>query len=176
MRFTETGVSGAYLVQPQRHGDDRGFFARMWCRDEFAEHGLNGEFVQCNTSYSARAGTLRGLHFQIAPDEEAKLIGCVRGAIYDVILDLRESSPTYLRWIGVHLTPADATMLYVPGGCAHGYLTLEDDAQVVYPVTAAYRATSERGVRWNDPLFDIKWPMAPTAISPKDRDWPDYTA
>ncbi|HKV98482.1 MAG TPA: dTDP-4-dehydrorhamnose 3,5-epimerase [Vicinamibacterales bacterium] len=175
MRFTETTVQGAFLVDPEPRADERGFFARLWCRDEFASHGLSAEFVQCNDSFSEHRGTLRGLHYQAAPYGEVKLVRCVRGAVFDVLVDLRPDSPTYTRWFGAELTAANRRMLYVPEGCAHGYLTLEDQSEVVYPVTCAYRPDAERGVRWNDPRFGIAWPrVEPMTLSPKDRQWPDY--
>ena len=175
MRFTETSVPGAYLIDPEPRGDERGFFSRLWCRDEFATHGLTADFVQCNDSFSARRGTLRGLHYQAAPFGEVKLVRCVRGSVFDVLVDLRADSPTYTRWFGVELTAENHRMLYVPEGCAHGYLTLEDRSEVEYPVSRAYRPEAERGVRWNDPQFGIEWPLGePLTLSPKDRQWPDY--
>jgi dTDP-4-dehydrorhamnose 3,5-epimerase len=175
MKFTETSVSGAYLVEPEPRGDDRGFFARLWCQDEFAAHGLAAEFVQCNDSFSARRGTLRGLHYQIAPYAEVKLVRCVRGSVFDVLVDLRPESPTYRHWFGTELTARNRRMLYVPEGCAHGYLTLEDESEVVYPVSRPYRPEAERGIRWNDAQFGISWPEAGAlTMSPKDERWPDY--
>ena len=175
MRFTETRVQGAYLVEPEPRGDDRGFFARIWCRDEFAAQGLSAVFVQCNDAFTAKRGTLRGLHYQSAPHEEVKLIRCVRGAVFDVLVDLRPASPTYAQWVGVTLSAENRTMVYVPEGCAHGYLALEDGSEVIYPVTKAYQPAAERGVRWNDPRFGIEWPeIGPLLISPKDEGWPDY--
>jgi dTDP-4-dehydrorhamnose 3,5-epimerase len=175
MKFVATPVDGAYLVEPTPRVDDRGFFGRVWCTDEFAAQGLNASFVQCNDSLSRRRGTLRGLHYQVAPFSEVKLIRCVHGAIFDVLVDLRPQSPTYLRWYGAQLTGENRTMMYVPEGCAHGYLTLEDDTEVIYPVTCAYRPDAERGVRWNDPAFGIVWPeVGPLTLSPKDEGWPDY--
>jgi len=175
MRFTETAVQGAYLIDPEPRGDERGFFARMWCRDEFAARGLTADFVQCNDSFSVRRGTLRGLHYQAAPYGEVKLVRCVRGSVFDVLVDLRADSPTYTRWFGVELSAENHRMLYVPEGCAHGYLTLEDQSEVEYPVSRAYKAEAERGIRWNDPRFAIAWPLGePLTLSPKDRQWPDY--
>ncbi len=175
MRFTETTVRGAYLIDPERRGDERGFFTRLWCRDEFAERGLTADFVQCNDSFSARRGTLRGLHYQDAPYGEVKLVRCVRGAVFDVLVDLRRESPTYTRWFGTELTADSRRMLYVPEGCAHGYLTLQDDSEVVYPVSRLYRPEAERGIRWNDPQFSIEWPIKESlTLSPKDQQWPDY--
>ncbi len=175
MRFTETTVSGAYLIDAEPRGDERGFFARIWCREDFAAHGLSAEFVQCNDAYSARRGTLRGLHYQAAPHGEIKLMRCVRGSVFDVIVDLRPGSPTHAQWFGAELTADNRRMMYVPAGCAHGYLTLEDDSEVVYPVSTAYHPQAERGVRWDDPRFGIAWPnTTPLTISDKDRQWPDY--
>ena len=175
MRFTETPVTGAFLIEPDSRRDDRGWFSRVWCQREFAEHGLNGTFVQCNASFSRHSGTLRGLHYQTAPYAEAKLIRCLRGAIFDVIVDVRPESSTYLRWYGTQLTPDGYTMLYVPEGCAHGYLTLEDHSEVEYPVSQFYRPDAERGIRWNDPSFAIAWPQTTTrTISVKDQSWPDF--
>ena len=175
MRFIETRVAGAFLVEPEPRGDDRGFFARLWCREEFAVQGLNAAFVQCNDAFTARRGTLRGLHYQVAPHEEVKLIRCVRGAVFDVLVDLRPDSPTYTQWVGATLTAENRTMLYVPEGCAHGYLALEDGSEVMYPVTKPYHPAAERGVRWNDPRFGIEWPeIGPLVISAKDERWPDY--
>jgi dTDP-4-dehydrorhamnose 3,5-epimerase len=175
MHFSETPIAGAHVIDLEPRRDDRGFFARVWCRDEFASHGLSAEFVQCNDAFSARRGTLRGLHYQVAPHAEAKLIQCVRGAIFDVVVDLRPGSPTFRQWFGTELSAENHRMMYVPQGCAHGYLTLEDATEIVYPVTHAYRPGAERGVRWDDPQFGIAWPRAGSIIvSDKDRQWPDY--
>jgi dTDP-4-dehydrorhamnose 3,5-epimerase len=175
MRFTETHVSGAFLIQPEPRGDERGFFARLWCRDEFAARGLTTNFVQCNDSFSARRGTLRGLHYQTAPYQEVKLVRCVRGAIFDVLVDLRPTSPTFAHWFGTELSAENRTMLYVPEGCAHGYLTLEEASEIVYPVSRPYHPEAERGVRWNDARFAIEWPDAGSlTMSAKDEQWPDY--
>ena len=175
MRFTAASINGAYVVEPEPRSDDRGFFARQWCRDEFAQAGLSAAFVQCNGSFSKRMGTLRGMHYQTAPHEEIKLIRCIRGAVFDVVIDLRSSSPTYKQWFGIELTADNRKMLYVPAGCAHGYLTMADESEVLYPVTEAYRPESERGVRWDDPAFGIQWPpVAALTISAKDASWPDY--
>ena len=175
MKFVATAVAGSYLVEQSPHGDDRGFFARVWCASEFAAQGLSASFVQCNESHSRRRGTLRGLHYQAAPYGEVKLVRCIRGSIFDVLVDVRPGSPTYRRWFGAELTAANRTMLYVPEGCAHGYLTLEDDSAVMYPVTREYHAAAERGIRWNDPAFAIAWPdVGPFVLSAKDQSWPDY--
>lgn len=174
MRFIETPIAGAWLVEPESRGDERGFFSRLWCRDEFAARGLNGNFVQCNNSFSRSRGTLRGLHYQAPPHAEAKLVSCVRGRIFDVIVDLRHDSPTCRNWFGRELTEDNRLMIYVPEGCAHGYLTLEDASEVIYPVTAAYHADLERGLRWDDPAIGIEWPISPSVLSQKDREWPDF--
>lgn len=175
MRFAETTVQGAFVIDPEPREDERGFFARLWDRDVFAARGLTADFVQCNASFSARRGTLRGLHYQAAPHGEVKLVRCVRGAIFDVLVDLRVGSPTYARWFGAELTAANRRLMYIPEGCAHGYLTLEDQSEVEYPVSRAYHPDAERGVRWNDPRFAIAWPaVEPLTLSPKDRQWPDY--
>lgn len=175
MRLTETHIAGVHLVDLDPKGDERGWFARIWCREAFARAGLNGDFVQCNGSYSRDAGTLRGLHWQRAPHEEAKLIRCISGRIFDVVADVRPDSPSFGRWLGVELSAESRQMIYVPPGVAHGYLTLTDHSEVLYPVTAAYAPDSERGLRWDDPLFAIEWPAVTTlTLSPKDRGWPDY--
>jgi dTDP-4-dehydrorhamnose 3,5-epimerase len=175
MRFAETTVHGAFVIDPEPREDERGFFARLWDRDVFAARGLTADFVQCNESFSARKGTLRGLHYQAAPHGEVKLVRCVRGAIFDVLVDLRPDSSTYTRWFGAELTAANRRLLYIPEGCAHGYLTLEDQSEVEYPVSCAYHPDAERGIRWNDPRFAIAWPdVEPLTLSPKDRQWPDY--
>jgi dTDP-4-dehydrorhamnose 3,5-epimerase len=177
MRFSPTAVLGAYVVELERREDERGFFARAWCRREFAEHGLETDFVQSNIAFSRRSDTLRGLHYQRPPHEEAKLVRCTRGAMFDVVVDLRADSPTYRCWFGIELTPENGRMLYVPRGCAHGYQTLADETETFYHVTAAYAPEAEAGVRWDDGAFGIEWPPAPERlISPKDASWPDYRA
>ena len=175
MRFVETPLPGAYLIEPEPVGDDRGFFARMWCHNEFAEHALETNLAQCNLSFNERAGTLRGMHFQEDPHPEVKLVRCTRGAVWDAIVDLRPDSPTYCQWYGATITAENRAMLYVPAGFAHGYLTLTDAAEVFYQVTEFYHRDLEGGVRWDDPAFGIDWPMdGPFILSPKDRSWPDY--
>lgn len=174
MKFTETELPGAFVIELDRLEDSRGFFARSWCSKEFEEHGLAPVVVQANVSYNARAGTLRGMHYQIAPYEETKLVRCTRGALYDVIVDLRPDSATYKRWIGVELTQTNYRMLYVPAGFAHGFITLEDDTDANYFVSQAYTPGAERGLRWNDPAFGIEWPREVEVISDKDAAWPDY--
>ncbi len=176
MRFTETLVTGAYVVEPEPRGDERGFFARLWCQAEFAERGLDATFVQCNSSFSPGRGTLRGLHYQMSPFQDVKLIRCIKGAVFDVLVDLRRDSATYLRWFGIELSEQNRKMVYVPAECAHGYLTLEENSEVIYPVSQFYRPEAERGIRWNDPLFGIEWPLqGARTISAKDQAWPDYT-
>jgi dTDP-4-dehydrorhamnose 3,5-epimerase len=176
MRFRELELPGAYLVELDRIEDERGFFARTFCREEFAEHGLETELVQANTAFNRKAGTLRGLHFQAEPHEETKLVRCTRGAVYDVIVDLRPGSATYTRWVGVELTAENDTQLYVPRGFAHGYQTLVDDTETSYLMGAAYEASAARGVRWDDPAFGIDWPeTAEQTISERHRTWPDFS-
>jgi dTDP-4-dehydrorhamnose 3,5-epimerase len=168
-------LQGAAIVELQKREDSRGFFARAWCQNEFKEQGLEMQCVQANLAYSERRGTLRGMHYQVAPYAEAKLMRCIRGAMYDVIIDLRPESPTFQQWAGVELTAANRRALYVPEGFAHGYLTLEDHTEAFYPVSQFYTPGAEGGVRWNDPAFGIEWPISEGLIlSDKDRNWPDY--
>jgi dTDP-4-dehydrorhamnose 3,5-epimerase len=173
--FQELEIRGAFVVELEKREDERGFFARAWCAREFAEHGLTPRLVQVNVSFNERAGTLRGMHFQRAPHEEAKSVRCTRGAIYDVVLDLRPDSQSYKRWAAVELSADNRRMLYVPEGCAHGYQTLVDDTETLYEVSEFYAPDSEGGVRWDDPAFGIEWPHADERIlSPKDASWPDF--
>lgn len=175
MIFVETELSGAFLVDLERREDERGFFARGWCRRELEDRGLCGEFVQCNMSFNHQSGTLRGMHYQVEPSEEVKLIRCIRGAVFDAIVDLRSDSPTYKRWIGVELTADNRRALYVPEGFAHGYQTLVDGTETMYQVSRFYSPADERGVRWDDPAFGIEWPGAITRIiSDKDKSWPNF--
>ena len=175
MRFIPTRLLDAYVIEPERHEDERGFFARVWCRDEFGEQGLVPHLAQCSISRNSRAGTLRGLHFQKEPHEEAKLVRCTAGAIFDVIVDLRPDSPTYAEWLGVELDAEQGTALYVPKGFAHGFQTLVDGADVLYMISDPYVAAAASGVRWNDPAFAIEWPGAGArTISERDLAWPDY--
>ncbi|MBI1340926.1 dTDP-4-dehydrorhamnose 3,5-epimerase [bacterium] len=175
MIFHETSLVGARRIEIERRGDDRGWFGRTFCEKEFAAAGLETVFVQQNASFSALKGTLRGLHFQRGDDAEVKLMRCVRGAILDVIVDLRIGSPTYQRWEAFELTAENRSMLYVPKGFAHGFQMLEDNVEVSYLVSAHYAPKAEDGVRWNDPAFGIEWAMTPTVITPKDAGWPDFT-
>jgi dTDP-4-dehydrorhamnose 3,5-epimerase len=174
MIFTETPVKGAYLIDLEKRGDERGFFARAFCKNEFAALGLETEFVQINNSLSAAKGTLRGMHYQLPPAAEAKVVRCVRGALWDVILDLRQESPTWRRWFGAELSAENRRMMYAPRGTAHGFVTLADDTEAFYLVSVFYAPELERGVRWNDPAFGIEWPIKPVVISDKDRDRADF--
>ena len=174
MLFHETRLEGAFVIELEKREDTRGFFARGWCQKEFEDHGLVAQVVQTNISYNRKKGTLRGMHYQAAPVEETKLVRCVRGGIYDVIIDLRPESPTYKQWIGVALTAENYKMLYVPENFAQGLQTLEDDTEVIYQVSQFYTPGAERGLRWNDPAFRIEWPQDIEVISDKDADWPDY--
>lgn len=174
MIFTEARLKGAFTLEPEPREDNRGFFARTFCQHEFEARGLNPHVVQCNIAYNARRGTLRGMHFQDPPHQEAKLVRCTRGAIYDVMLDLRPSSPTYLQWVSAELSEENHKMLYVPEGFAHGYQTLTDIAEVIYQVSQFYAPESARGVRHNDPAFGIRWPLPVTVISKADEGWPDH--
>lgn len=176
MLFSPLDVHGAHLVEAEPHVDDRGSFARAWCRREFGDAGLETEFVQANVSATERAGTVRGLHYQRAPHAEAKLVRCTRGALFDVIVDVRPESPTYGEWAGVELTADGGRQVYVPAGCAHGYQTLRDGTRVFYMVSAFYAPEAEAGVRWDDPAFGVEWPMEPTAVSEKDRGWPPFAS
>jgi len=174
MVFQETEIVGVFTVSLDLLRDERGFFARTWCEREFSDHGLNPKLVQCSISFNKRKGTLRGVHFQAEPHCEAKLVRCTRGSIFDVALDLRPQSPTYLRWMGVDLTEENHRALYIPEGCAHGFLSLEDDAEVFYQMSESYHPESARGVRWNDPVFGIRWPGSVEVISERDRTYPDF--
>ena len=175
MIFVETNLKGAFIIEPERMEDHRGFFARIWCKKEFEAHGLNPHFVQINLSFNESRGTIRGLHYQIAPHEEAKLFRCTKGATFDVIIDLRPDSTTFMDWVGVELTADNRKMLYVPENCAHGYQTLTDNTEIFYQVSQFYAPESERGARWHDPMFGIKWPERNCLmISEKDNKWPNY--
>lgn len=174
MKFAITGLAGAYVIDIDRRTDERGFFARTFCREEFAAHGLHTEFVQCNTSFNARRGTLRGMHFQREPYAEAKLVRCTRGAIHDVIVDLRPESPTYCRWAAFELTADNERMLYVPEGMAHGFQSLVDSSEVSYQMAAMYRPGASAGVRWNDPAFGIRWPLPEPIVSANDAAYGDF--
>ena len=174
MVFTETGLAGAFLIDIEPHEDERGFFARIWCRREFEAHGLKCDFVQGNISRNRTRGTLRGMHYQDHPHQEAKLVRCARGAVYDVIIDLRPESPTFLRHASTVLSEDNCRAFYVPEGFAHGFLTLTDGAELVYLMSEFYAPSANRGVRWNDPSFAIQWPEPVVVISERDRSFPDF--
>jgi dTDP-4-dehydrorhamnose 3,5-epimerase len=174
MTFDETPIPGAWLVGLEQRGDERGFFARLFCAEEFAAYGLATSFLQVNNSLTVERGTLRGMHYQLPPAAEVKLVRCVRGSFLDVVLDLRPESRTFKSWFAAELSAENRLMMYVPEGCAHGFLTLEPDTETLYLVTAQYSPENERGVRWNDPEFGIEWPFEPSVLSDRDRDQRDF--
>ena len=174
MRITETPLTGAVIIDPEPIHDERGFFARTWAPDLFEQRGLDPTVVQCNLSWNKTKGTLRGMHFQTEPYAEVKIVRCTRGRFLDVIIDLRLESPTFCQPFSIELSAESRRMLYIPKGFAHGYITLEDDVEAYYHVSAPYSPAHATGVRWNDPAFGINWPMTPTVISDKDRQWPDF--
>lgn len=175
MEFIPAPLADAYIIKPDLKEDERGFFSRSYCRNEFLEHGLNAELAQCNISYNKMRGTLRGMHYQSAPCEEAKLVRCTQGAIYDVIIDLRSDSPTYRRWHGVELSAANHLAYYVPEGFAHGFMTLSDRSEVLYHMSTFFKPEAALGVRWNDPSFGISWPAPVIVISERDASYPDFS-
>jgi len=174
MIFEKTILPGVFIVHVEPKVDERGFFARAWCRQEYAKEGLNTELAQCSFSGNPKKGTLRGMHYQAAPHAEAKSVRCIRGAVFDVVLDLRPQSHTFRKWLGLELTAANRDMIYIPEGCAHGFLTLEDDTEVLYQISEFYHPESARGVRWSDPAFQIAWPAPPEVISERDQTYPDF--
>lgn len=174
MIFTPTPLAGVLAVDLERREDERGFFARSWCRREFQAHGLADGLVQCSVSFNRRRGTLRGMHHQVAPHREAKLVRCTMGALYDVVLDLRPDSPTYRRWHGMELSAGNRSALYIPPGVAHGFQTLDDNTEVFYQMDEFFAPDCARGVRWNDPAFAIAWPLPDPILSERDRGYPDY--
>lgn len=177
MIFTETKLGGVFIIEPERHEDERGFFARIWCQREFEARGLCSRFVQCNISFNKNEGTLRGMHFQASPHAEVKLVRCTSGAIYDVIVDLRAASPTFKGWAPVELTADNRKMLYIPDGFAHGFQALADDAEVLYQMSEFYQPEAARGIRWDDPTFRIVWPeTVKRMLLRKDLSYPDYEA
>ena len=176
MKFNPTPLAGAYTIELERRGDDRGFFARFFCENEFAAQGLETRFVQVNNSLSAKAGTLRGLHYQLPPSSEVKIVRAIKGALWDVIIDLRADSPTFRKWFGAELNEDNRLMMYVPRGFAHAFITLTDNVEALYMVSDFYAPQCERGLRWNDPAIAIKWPIQPVEISEKDKIWPDLNA
>jgi dTDP-4-dehydrorhamnose 3,5-epimerase len=175
MRFQPTKLAGVFEIEIEARADERGFFARTWCREEFQAHGLNPALAQCSISFNHLQGTLRGMHFQAAPYQEAKLVRCTRGSLFDVALDLRPASPTFLQWTGVTLTADARNMLYIPEGCAHGFLTLENDTEALYQIAEFYHPEASRGVRWDDHAFQIAWPRPVTVISERDRTYSDFS-
>jgi len=175
MQFKQTNLSGAYVIELERHSDDRGFFARTFCSKEFSALSLETTVEQCSTSFNSRRGTLRGMHFQVEPHEEVKLVRCTRGSIFDVIIDLRPASPTVGQHFAATLSPDNGKQLYIPRGFAHGFLTLEDNTEVLYQISNAYAPQAGRGVRWNDPAFSIPWPAEVLVISERDRAYPDFS-
>jgi dTDP-4-dehydrorhamnose 3,5-epimerase len=175
VKFVRTTLPGAFRVEMDRLEDDRGFFARSWCAREAEEQALNPRVAQCNVSFNRRRGTLRGMHFQAAPHEEAKLVRCTRGALFDVIVDLRPNSPTFRKWEAFELTDGNGLAIYVPAGFAHGFQTLVDDTEVLYQMSEFYVAASARGVRWNDPTFGILWPLSDPILSARDATFADFT-
>ena len=176
MRFVKTRLEGAFIIEPDAQADDTGFYVRSWCQHEFEFLGLNKRPVQSNVSFNKKRGTLRGLHYQADPYSEAKLVRCTLGAVYDVIVDLRQESPTYLQWMSAELTQKNRRLLYVPEGFAHGFMTLRDNTEVFYQMTQFYMPEFSRGIRWDDPQFDIRWPMQVSVISEKDGRYPDFAA
>lgn len=175
MIFTETKLKGAFIIEPEKREDDRGFFARSWCQKEFQAHNLNPRIVQCNISFNKIKGTLRGMHYQASPFAEAKLVRCTAGALYDVIIDLRPDSPTYKQYVGEVLSAANYKMFYVPEGFAHGFQTLEDNTEIFYQMSEFFSPEHARGVRYNDPAFGIKWRIANPVIVDRDRNYPEFT-
>lgn len=174
MKFIQTKLAGAYLIELESHEDERGFFARNFCQEEFAAHGLKTQIMQSNISYNRTKGTIRGMHYQVFPHEEAKLISCIKGAVYDIIVDIRKESTTYLQWLGIELNETDYEMIYVPEGFAHGFQALENNAVLLYQMFEKYHSESARGIRWNDPSLNITWPIKNFIISEKDKHWPPF--
>jgi dTDP-4-dehydrorhamnose 3,5-epimerase len=174
MKFTETKLKGSFIIEPTKLNDDRGFFTRVWDKKIFHEMGLNSKLEQCNVSLSKKKGTIRGMHYQIEPYQETKLVRCTRGKIYDVIIDLRPNSKTFKEWIGVELTFLNHKILYVPKGFAHGFQSLEDNTEIFYQVSQSYTPNAEKGINWKDDAFNISWPLEPTVISQKDSSWPKF--
>lgn len=174
MIFTESQLHGAFLIDPEKIEDSRGFFARTWCRREFERHGISFQPVQCNVSFNENKGVLRGMHYQAVPHQEAKLIWCIKGAIHDVIIDLRPLSPTFTQHVAVVLSAENRRMFYIPEGFAHGFQTLQNESEIFYQMSEFYAPEFAKGVRWNDPLFGIQWPMDERIISDRDQSYPDF--
>lgn len=175
MLFTETKLKGAFIIETEPREDERGFFARSWCENEFKEHGLNSRLVQCNISYNRKLGTLRGMHFQAGPFAESKLVRCTSGSIYDVVIDLRPDSTSYKQWLGIHLTAKNHRAVFVPAGFAHGFQTLQDNSEVFYQMSEFFYPTYARGVRWDDPVFGITWPVDRPIVSQRDQEYPNFS-
>jgi dTDP-4-dehydrorhamnose 3,5-epimerase len=176
MKFLATKLKDVFEINVEPHNDERGFFARTWCREEFSSNHLNAALAQCSISFNSEKGTLRGMHYQAAPHQEVKLVRCTRGAIYDVAVDLRPESPTFKMWAAATLTAENRQAFYVPEGCAHGFITLDDNTEVFYQISEPYRPGAGSGVRWNDPAFGIVWPAEVRVISERDRTYPDFQA
>ena len=176
MIFTRLEIKGVFLIEPERYEDERGFFARTFCIEEFSAHGLDSVVAQCNVSYNRRRGTLRGLHYQAPPYAEVKLVRCTAGAAFDVVVDIRQDSPTFKKWLGVELSAKNRKMLYIPDGLAHGFQTLEDDTELFYQMSKAYVPEAARGIKWDDPVIGIAWPMAPLIVSSRDQNYPRLSA
>lgn len=174
MRFTATELDGVIIVDLARQRDDRGFFARSFCEDEFSQYGLSARFPQSNLSHNTTRGTVRGMHHEVLPSEESKLVRCGVGSVYDVVVDLRPTSPTCHRWTAIELSRANGRAVFIPPGCAHGFLTLTDDVDVWYQMGSSFRQTTAQGFRWNDPFFGITWPMTPNVVSARDAMYPDF--
>jgi len=173
MIFTETKIKGAFIIDPELLIDERGFFARSFCKEEFQNHGLETNIVQCNISYNKKKGTLRGMHYQVPPFEEAKIVSCFKGSIYDVIVDLRRESPTYKKWVAAELSEKNFKMVYVPRGCSHGFQTLDDNSIVYYQMTEYFHPECARGLRWDNPSIGIVWPVSQMVISERDKNYQD---
>jgi dTDP-4-dehydrorhamnose 3,5-epimerase len=176
VKFTETSLEGAYIIEIDPIEDDRGFFARTWCHHEFEEQGLNTKIAQCSTSFNSRKGTLRGMHYQDKPFQETKVVRCIMGAVYDVIVDLRVESPTYLKWISIELTAINRKMVYIPVGFAHGFQSLEDNTEVFYQISEFFKPELSRGIRWNDQAFGFTWPIQQCIMSERDKNFPDFVS
>jgi dTDP-4-dehydrorhamnose 3,5-epimerase len=174
MKFSPTKLPGVWIVDLEKHEDERGFFARSWCRREFEDHGINPNLVQCSVSFNRKKGTLRGIHRQIAPHAESKTVRCTRGAIYDVAVDLRPDSPAYKQWMAVELNSDNGRMLYIPEGCGHGFQTLADNTEVFYQMSEFHHPESARGIRWNDPALKIEWPLSAPILSARDKNHVDF--
>jgi dTDP-4-dehydrorhamnose 3,5-epimerase len=174
MKFVQTELQDAYFIDPERMEDERGFFARTWCKHEFENQGLSASLVQCSISFNHKKGTLRGMHFQAIPHEETKLVRVTMGSVHDIIVDLRPTSKTYLKHIGIELNAENRTMIYIPKGFAHGFITLRDNTEIVYQMSEFFTPEAGRGIRWNDPTLKIQWPEQIRIISDRDKHWPDY--